>query len=101
MEYIFKKRGHSPETVRLRNERNLILQPHRTRIVGKGKDNKRVQEYRPSQQGRKQVERINIDIFNRFFHFCELIGTTPLQEFQQDNHESWISNNSEKAIQVM
>ena len=32
----FKKRGHSQETSKLRSERNKILQPNRTRIVGKG-----------------------------------------------------------------
>ena len=51
-------------------------------------------EYRASQHGKKQVEQINIDIYNCFFHYCELIGSTSLQEFQQNNHESWISNNS-------
>ena len=53
MESIFEKRGHSPETNRIRNERNRILQPKRTKVVGKGKDNERVQAFRPSQQSRK------------------------------------------------
>ena len=50
IEFIFKKRGHSPETNKLRSERNKILQPNRTRIVGKGSENERIQQYRPSQQ---------------------------------------------------
>ena len=37
MDFSFKKRGNSPETVRLRNERNRNLQPQPTRIVGKRK----------------------------------------------------------------
>ena len=45
MEFIFKKRGHSPATDRLRNEQNQILQPQRTRIVRKRNIIERVQEY--------------------------------------------------------
>ena len=37
MEFIYKKKGHSPETKRLWIERNHILKPDKTRIVGKGK----------------------------------------------------------------
>ena len=44
-----QKDRHSPETSRLRTERFKLLQPNRTRIVGKGKDNERILEYRPSQ----------------------------------------------------
>ena len=36
MEFVFKKRGHSPDTDRLRTEKNRILKPDRLRIVGKG-----------------------------------------------------------------
>ena len=75
LEFIFKKRGHSPETCRLYSERNKILQPNKTRIVGRGRDNERLQEYRPSQQGRKEIERINIMSYNRFFYYCEGLGT--------------------------
>ena len=82
------KRGKSPKADRLRTERNTILQPHRTRIVGKGKDDDRIQEYRPSQQGRRRIDRLNVLIYNRFFHYCGLIGTTPLQEVQQNNNET-------------
>ena len=67
MEFIFKKRGHFPETDRLRNERNRILKPER------------LQEYRPSQQGRKHVEKLNTEIYNRFFNYCQTLGTTLLQ----------------------
>ena len=52
MEFIYKKRGHSPETRRLWTERNHILKPDKTRIVGKGKKRERIQEYRPNQAGR-------------------------------------------------
>ena len=34
MDFIYKKRGHSPETKRLWIERNHILKPDKTRIVG-------------------------------------------------------------------
>ena len=68
MELIFKKQGRSPEIDRLRTERNRILQSHRTSIVGKGKDNERFQVYRPSQRGRKQIERLNKAIYNRFYN---------------------------------
>ena len=43
MDFIFKKRGHSPETKRLWIERNHILKPDKTRIVGKGKESERIQ----------------------------------------------------------
>ena len=88
IEFIFKKRGHFPETNKLRSERNKIFQPNRTRIVGKGSENERLQQYRPSQQVRKEIERINIMIYNRFFHYCESLGTTPLSEFNENIHES-------------
>ena len=68
------------------------LNPEKTRIVGKGSDNERLQKYRPSQRGRKQIiVELNIRIYNRFFHhYCETLGTTPLKEYQQNNHESWL-----------
>ena len=74
MNFIFKKRGISPETDQLRQERNRILKPCKTRIVERGTENERIQEYRPSQEGRKQIERISILIYYRFFDFCEKIG---------------------------
>ena len=37
-------------------ERNRILKPNKTRIVEKGVSNERIHEYRPSQEGRKQIE---------------------------------------------
>ena len=93
MDFIFKKRGHSPETKRLWIERNHILKPDKTRIVGKGKESERIQEYRPNQAGRKRIAELNIEIYNRFFHYCETLNTTPLQEFQQNNNESWTNSN--------
>ena len=93
MDFIFKKRGHSPETKRLWIERNHILKPDKTRIVWKGKKSERIQEYRPNQAGRKRIAELNIEIYNRFFYYCETLNTTPLQEFQQNNNESWINNN--------
>ena len=91
-EFIFKRRGHAPETDRLRKERNRNLKPDRMRIVGgEGQGNERLQEYRPSQEGCKQVERLNIEIYNRFFNYCATLGTTPFQEYQQKNHESWLN----------
>ena len=93
MNFIYKKRGHSPEAKRFWVERNHILKPDKTRIVGKGKKSERIQEYRPSENGRKTIVTLNIEIYNRFFHYCETLGTTPLQEFQQNNIESWENNN--------
>ena len=93
MEFIYKKRGHSPEMKRLWVERNHILKPDKTRIVGKSKDSERIQEYRPNQSGRKRIAELNNEIYNRFFHFCETLGTTPLWEYQQKNNESWLHNN--------
>ena len=95
-----RKRGHSPETSKLRSERNKILQPNRTRIVEKGSENERIQQYRPSQQDRKEIERINIMIYNRFFNYCESLGTTPLREFNENIHESWINVSSDNESQI-
>ena len=39
IDFIIKQRGHSPETRRLQEEGLKILQPGRTRVVGKGKFN--------------------------------------------------------------
>ena len=93
MEFIYKKRGHSPGTKRLWIERNHILKPDKTRIVGRGKESERIQEYRPNQAGRERIAELNIEIYNRFFHYCETLETTPLQKFQQNNNECWINNN--------
>ena len=93
MNFIIKKRGHSPETKRLWIERNHLLKPDRTRIVGKGKESERIQEYRPNQASRKRIAEINIKIYNRFFRYCETLETTPLLEYQQNNNESWLHNN--------
>ena len=88
MDFIYKKRGHSPETKRLWVERSHILKPDKTRIVGKGKQSEGIEEYRPNQAGRKRIVELNIEIYIRFFHYCETLGTTPLLEFQQNNNES-------------
>ena len=61
--------------------------------MGKGKESERIQENRPNQAGRKRIAELNIEIYNRSFHYCETLETTPLQEFQQNNNESWINNN--------
>ena len=91
IEFIYKKRGPSHETNRLRLERNRILKPYKTRVMGKGRDNERLEEYHPSQQGRKEIEWINIMICNRCFHHCETLGTTPRREFNEIIHGSWIN----------
>ena len=69
------------------------MKPEKTRLVGRGKDNERLQEYRPSQQGRKRIAELHTQIYKRFFHYCETMGTGPLREYQQNNHESWLNNN--------
>ena len=68
-DFIYKKRGHFPETKRLWIERNHILKPDKTRIVGRGKESERIQEYRPNQTGRKRIVDLNIEIHKRFFLF--------------------------------
>ena len=88
MHFIFKKRGHSPDILKLWTERKRLLKPEKTRTVGKGTDNERLQEYRPSQQVRKRIAELNVQIYNRFFSFCETLGSTPLKEFQLNNHVS-------------
>ena len=93
MNFIYKKRGHSPETKRLWIETNHLLKPDRTRIVGKGKESERIQVYRPNQASRKRIVELNVEIYNRFFQYCETIGTTPLLESQQNNNESWLHSN--------
>ena len=100
LQFIFKKRGHSPETSRLRTERFKLLQPNKTRIVGTAGENERILDYRPTQQERKEIQRINVLIYSRFFNYCETIGTTPLKEFNENIHESWISNPSDNESQV-
>ena len=100
LQFIFKKPRQSPETSRLRTERFKLLQPNRTRIVGKGKDNERILEYRPPQQDRKEIEKLNILIYNRFFYYCEKFGTTPLRKFNENIHESWINTSSDNESQI-
>ena len=90
MNFICKKRGHSPETKRLWIKRNQLLKPDRTRMVGKGKESERIREYRPNQASRKRIVELNIEIYNRFFQYCETTWTTPLLEYQQNNNESWL-----------
>ena len=93
MSFIYKKRGHSPDTYRLWAERKKLLKPEKIRRVGKGTDNERIQEYRPFQQVHKRIVELNIQMYNRFFSYCETLGTTPLKEFHQNNHESWTGQN--------
>ena len=87
MQFIYKKKGHSPDTYRLWTERKRLLKSEKTRIVGKGSDQERLQEYRPQQQARKRIVELNIQFYKRFFHYCETLGTTPLRETQQNNHD--------------
>ena len=93
MSFIDKKRGHSPETKRLCIERNHLLKPDRTRIVGKGKESERIKDYRPNQASRKRIVELNVEIYNRFFQHCEAIGTKPLLKYQHNNNESWLHSN--------
>ena len=94
MHFIYKKRCHSPDTYRLWTERKRLLKPEKTRIVGKGSDHERLQEYRPPQQARKRIVELNMQMYNRLFHYCETLGTTPLKQYQQKNHESWVFQKS-------
>ena len=101
MHFIYRKRGHSLDSYRLWTERKRILKPEKARIVGKGSHNERLQEYRPSQQARKRKVELNIQMYNRFFHYCETLGTTTLKEYQQNSHESWLGQNlSDNKSQV-
>ena len=50
MQFINKKRCHTPDTHRLWTERQRLLKPEKTRLVGEGSDHERLQEYRPPQQ---------------------------------------------------
>ena len=100
LKFIFKKRGHSPETSRLRTERFKLLQPNRTRDVEKSKENEQILEYRPSQQDQKEIEKLNILIYNRLFYHCEKLGTTPLREFNENIHESWLNTSSDNESQI-
>ena len=44
MHFIYKTRGHSPDTNRLWTERKRLLKPEKTRIVGKGSDHERLKD---------------------------------------------------------
>ena len=39
-------------------------------------------------------------IYNRFFNYCESLGTTPLREFNENIHESWINVSSDNESQI-
>ena len=44
---------------------------------------------------------LNVQMYNRFFYYCETLGTTPLKEYQQNNHESCVVQNlSDNESQV-
>ena len=92
MDFIYKKRGHSPETKHLWIAKNHILKPNKTTIVERGKESERIQDNRPPQNGCKRIAELNIETYKRCFFYCETLETTPLQEFQQNNNESWIHN---------
>ena len=38
-------------------------------------------------------------IYNRFFYYCESLGPTPLREFDENIHESWINASSDTESQ--
>ena len=99
MHFIYKKRGQSPETYRLWTEKKRLLKPEKTRIVGNGSDHERLQEYRPLWQARKRIVELNVQMYNRFFHYCETLETTPLKEYQQNNHESWVVQNLSTRVE--
>ena len=61
--------------------------------MGRWKESERIQDYRPNQTGRKWIVELNTEIYNRFFHYCETLWTTPFREFLQNNNESWLNNN--------
>ena len=58
-----------------------------------GKGKRKRTDSRVSAQSSKRIAELNTEIYNRFFHYCETLETTPLQEIQQNNNESWIKNN--------
>ena len=39
-------------------------------------------------------------IYNRFFNYCESLGTTPLREFNENIYESWINVSSDNESQI-
>ena len=43
---------------------------------------------------------INILIYNRFFDFCEKIGTTPLRKFHENVNESCLNPSSNSESQM-
>ena len=73
---------------------------NKTRIVGKACENEQIQEYRPSQQGRKKIEKMNSMIYNCFFQYCETLGTAPLREYNENRLESWINGSSDSESQT-
>ena len=74
MDFIFKKRGHYPETHNLRMKRDRIFKPDKMQVVGKAVENGWIQEYRWLQQDRKQIEKLNNEIFNRFSNIVKQSG---------------------------
>ena len=93
MSFIIKKRGQSPETNRLWIERNQILIPERTRIVGKGKDSERIQKYRLSKLSRKTYRGNEHSDLQPVLPLLRDTGNVDLREFQQYNNEVWLNNN--------
>ena len=39
-------------------------------------------------------------IYIQFFHYCKGLGTTPLRDFNENIHESWINASSDSERQV-
>ena len=61
----------------------------------KDSENERIQEHRPFQKGRKEIEKMTIMIYNRFFQYCETPGQHHSGEFIEAVHESGINASSD------
>ena len=48
----------------------------------------------------EKIEKLNILNYNRFFHHCEKLGTTPLREFNENIHESMLNTSSDNESQI-
>ena len=86
MEFIFKKRGHPPETDQLRTDRCEFS--GRVETIS---DCKNTGSHRKD----ASILKIKHPDLHRLFNFCKTIGTTPLQEYQQNNYEFWLDNSDE------
>ena len=100
MHLMYKKRGHSPDTYRLWTERKRLLKPEKTRIVGK-EATLRDTRISASLASTKKNSGIKHTKIQSLLPHCETLRTTPLKEYQLNNHESWIIPNlSDNESQV-